>query len=229
MRRTVLRVAAVLGATATVVFALASPAAAHVTVNPSTAAPGDITKVAFRVPNEKDSAQTVKLEINIPTDKPIASVSAKAIAGWTATTETTKLAAPIKTDDGEVTEAVSKITWTAAAGAGIQTGQYQEFEVTIGPLPETNQIIFKALQTYSDNDIVRWIEEPTATGEPEHPAAVLKLAKSTTVDTAAPAAADSTSGTGSGAGTGFGIAGVVLGLLGLVVGLLAYRKATTQS
>jgi hypothetical protein len=86
--------------------------------------------------------------------------------------EKSKLAAPVKTDDGEVTEAVSKITWTAAgADAAIKPGQFLEFEVSAGPLPEVDQIVFKSLQTYSDGDIVRWIEEPTADGkEPEHPA-----------------------------------------------------------
>jgi Domain of unkown function (DUF1775) len=37
---------------------------------------------------------------------------------------------------------------------------------------------FKALQTYSDGDVVQWIE-PTVKGgaEPEHPPPVLKLTK----------------------------------------------------
>ena len=48
-------------------------------------------------------------------------------------------------------------------------------------------MIFKALQTYSDGEISRWIDEPVEGGEePEHPAPVLKLAKA--ADAAAPAA-----------------------------------------
>jgi uncharacterized protein DUF1775 len=44
---------------------------------------------AWRVPSRvrwqpKDNASTVKLEVNIPTDAPIASVSVKPVAGWTA-------------------------------------------------------------------------------------------------------------------------------------------------
>ena len=35
-------------------------------------------------------------------------------------------------------------------------------------------MVFKALQTYSDGNVVRWIEEPVDGGEePEHPAPVL--------------------------------------------------------
>jgi periplasmic copper chaperone A len=238
MRRTLLRGGAVLTAAAVVVLALAAPAAAHVTVNPSNATQGGYTKVAFRVPNEKDSAQTVKVEINLPTDAPIASVALKPLTGWTGTTEKSKLATPIKTDDGEITEAVTKITWTAAAGAAIQPAQFQEFEVSLGPLPAVDQIIFKALQTYSDGDIVRWIDEPKADGsEPQHPAPTLKLAKSTAADThaatatatqPATAATASDASSSSGAGTWLGIAGVILGLAGLVAGLLGYRKAATR-
>jgi Domain of unkown function (DUF1775) len=51
--------------------------------------------------------------------------------------------------------------------------------VFAGPLPtNVGQLEFKALQTYSDGDVVQWIE-PTVKGgaEPEHPAPVLKLTK----------------------------------------------------
>jgi uncharacterized protein YcnI len=230
MRRHILRAGAVLAVTAGAVLALATAAAAHVTVNPSSAEQGGFTKIAFRVPNEKDNAQTVKLEVNLPTDTPIPFVSLKPVPGWTAATEKTKLAAPVKTDDGEVTEAVTKITWTASAGAGIQPGQFQEFEVSLGPLPETDQMIFKALQTYSDGDIVRWIDEPVAGGdEPEHPAPVLTLTKASgggsSGEGAAPPAAESDSDSGS--TNWLGIIGIALGLAGLVAGLLAYRKAAS--
>jgi uncharacterized protein len=51
--------------------------------------------------------------------------------------------------------------------------------VQAGPLPKNvGQLEFKALQTYSDGEVVQWIE-PTVKGgdEPEHPAPVLKLTK----------------------------------------------------
>jgi uncharacterized protein YcnI len=234
MSRTLLRRATVatVGAAA-ITLALAAPASAHVTVNPKSATKGGYTKVAFRVPNEKDSGETTKLEVNLPTDKPIASVSLKPLPGWTATSETTKLATPIKSDDGEITEAISKITWTAAAGAAIKPGQFQEFEVSLGPLPDTDQVVFKALQYYSDGDVVRWIDEPTAGGaEPDHPAPVLTLTAAdgttpppvVTSEAKGTRAASEDSG-GNGNGTAYGIAGIVLGLAGLAAGLLAYRRA----
>jgi uncharacterized protein YcnI len=216
-------VAAVVGG---LTLALAAPAAAHVTVNPSTATPGGYGKFTFRVPNEMDAADTTKLEVTLPAAAPVASVSVKPIPGWTAVAVKSKLATPIKAHDTEITEAVSKITWTADAGAAIKPGQFQEFDVSLGPLPDSGQMVFKALQTYSDGTIVRWIDEPTTDGtEPEHPAPVLKLAAATSTTAAAPAAATAEE---SGGTDGFGIAGLVAGLLALVLALLAYQRASRK-
>lgn len=164
----------------------AGAASAHVTVNPNSATQGGYTKLTFRVPNEKASASTTKVEVVVPTDNPIPSISVKPVPGWTAVIERSKLATPVKDDDGnEVTDAISKITWTASGDAAIKPGQFQEFDISAGPLPQVDQIVFKALQTYSDGDIVRWIDVPRAGEEVDHPAPVLKLAaKAATVDTA---------------------------------------------
>ncbi|MEV4512335.1 YcnI family protein [Dactylosporangium sp. NPDC049525] len=227
------RAAAALLAATVAALALPAAAAAHVTVNPSTATQGGYAKVSFRVPNEKDDANTVKVEIAIPTDKPIASVSIKPVPGWTAVTETSKLATPIKTDDGEITEGVSKITWTSDAAAVIKPHQFQEFDVSLGPLPATDQIVFKALQTYSDGEVVRWIDEPAAGAEAEHPAPVLKLTKAgaTTGAPANTAAAQDAAATmndddgSDGTTITLAVLGLALGFAGLVAGVLAYRRA----
>jgi periplasmic copper chaperone A len=235
MTRSLLGRAGVVAAVAAAaVFAIAGPASAHVTVNPGTATQGDYTKVSFRVPTESDTASTTKLEVNLPTDTPIASVSIKPLPGWTAKTTTTKLATPIKSDDGEITSAITKIDWTASPGSEIKPGYFQEFDVSLGPLPKTNQVVFKSLQTYSDGTVIRWIDEPAAGGsEPEHPAPVLKLtapaaaAAATSGPTVAVAATGndaSSSGNGNG-GMAWGIAGLAAGVVAIVLGLLAYRRA----
>jgi uncharacterized protein YcnI len=238
--RALCRVALAGAAVGVAVLGVAAPASAHVTVSSPSAVQGGYAKVTFRVPNEKATAGTVKLEVVLPPDQPIASVSTKPITGWTATMEKTKLATPIKTDDGdEITETVSKITWTATPEAVIQAGQFQEFDVSMGPLPKVDQLVFKALQTYTDNDVVRWIEEPSGNAEPEHPAPVLKLAKAAegedahgaaaSDDTAEPAAAASDDSDSNGVPLWLGITGVVLGALGLGVALAALRKAATRA
>jgi uncharacterized protein YcnI len=130
----------VIAAGVVAVAVAAGVASAHVTVNPREATVGGFTKLTFRVPNEKDSAATTKLEVVVPTDKPIAFVSVKPVPGWTVTTESTKLATPVQSDDGTVTDAVSKITWAADGPASaIKPGQFQEFDVSAGPLPDTDR------------------------------------------------------------------------------------------
>ena len=234
MTRSPFRRAAVVAAAAgALLLAVAAPAAAHVTVNPNSATQGGFTKVVFRVPNETDTANTTKLEVTLPTDTPVAFVSLKPVTGWTAKTEKTTLKTPIKAEGEEITEAISKITWTAAGNAAIKPGQFQEFDVSLGPLPETDQMIFKALQTYSDGTVVRWIDEPAAGGaEPEHPAPVLKLAPAAATGATASAGAPATTtaaAEGDGNGTPWGIAGIALGLIALLLGLLAYRRASQSA
>jgi uncharacterized protein YcnI len=226
------RIGVVTAGAAALVFAIAGPASAHVTVNPRTAAQGSYTKVSFRVPTESDTASTTKLQVNLPADTPITSVSTKPLVGWSVVTVKSKLANPIKSGDGDITEAVTQITWTASKGAEIKPGQFQEFDVSLGPLPKNaGQIVFKALQTYSDGNIVRWIDEPASDGtEPDHPAPVLKLtaADAPAGAPAAPATttvAQTSPASSSDAGLGWGIAALVVAVAALILGLLAYRRS----
>ncbi|WP_436520039.1 YcnI family protein [Actinoplanes sp. HUAS TT8] len=233
------RSAVVAAAAGLLTLAIAGPASAHVTVNPSTATAGGYTKVTFRVPNESDSASTTTLEVNLPADQPIASVSVKPIPGWTAVAVKSKLATPIKSHDTEITEAVSKITWTATKGSEIKPGEFQEFDVSMGALPESGQLVFKALQTYSDGNVVRWIDEPTTDGsEPDSPAPVLKIVPAAAAASAAPAAGAAApaapaapaaeASDDSSSGSGLGLAGLIAGLIALVLAGLAYAKASRK-
>jgi uncharacterized protein YcnI len=228
-RRALRRTALVTTLAATGVLAAAGAAFAHVTVHPGSyekgATDGTLT---FRVPNEEDTAGTTKVQVFLPTDHPILSVLVTPEAGWSADVTTTKLKTPIKTDDGTITEAVSEITWTKGT---IQPGQYQDFNVAFGQLPEdVDQLTFKTLQTYSDGKVVRWIEESQpGQAEPENPAPVLELTKA-----AAPAASSSASKTTAAATTtattdatarGLGIAGLIVGVLGLLVAGFAISRS----
>lgn len=218
----------VVGAVSVVMLlALAGAASAHVTVNPRSAEQGGYTKVAFRVPNERDTASTTVLEINFPTDHPIRSVSTRAVPGWTSTVQKTALAQPITTEGGEqITETVSKITWT---GGKIAPGTFEEFDVSLGPLPtDTDQLVFKALQTYDNGEVVRWIDAPTpGAAEPEHPAPVLTLTPADVSVTTATTSGDTDSS--NSAGVVLGIVGIVLGLVGIGLNLLSRRKGPSTA
>jgi len=230
IRHRVLAAGLAVGATLVGVFAFAGPASAHVTINPQEATQGSYGRFAFRVPNESDDASTVKLEVTLPTDAPVASVSTQPVPGWTAVVERATLPTPIEVHGAQVTEAVSKITWTAAGGGGVKPGEFQEFPVSLGPLPEVDAMVFKAIQTYSDGAVSRWIEEPVD-GKPaeQDPAPVLRLAaadadpESVPADAPAPSDASDSSGS-SGLALGFGIAALVVGAAGLVLGGLAYAR-----
>jgi periplasmic copper chaperone A len=161
---------------ASVIALGASAAGAHVEVVPSSALKGGSEILSFSVPNEEQTANTVTVQVNLPTKYPIASVSIQPKPGWSAVVQKSKLAKPVQTDDGEVTEAVTQITWTATDG-GLQPGQFDLFTISAGPLPtNTNQLVFKTIQTYSDGTTVNWIQQTVkGTPAPDHPAPVLKL------------------------------------------------------
>ncbi|MCX4474072.1 hypothetical protein C5N14_05345 [Micromonospora sp. MW-13] len=220
---------------AAVVLGVAAPASAHVSVNPKEATQGGYGRFAFRVPNESDEASTTKVEVVLPENAPVGSVSTMPVPGWTVTMEKRKVDPPVQVHGSEVTEAVSKITWTATGDAAVKPGQFQEFPVSMGPLPQVDTMVFKALQTYSDGNVVRWIEEPTpGAEEPAKPAPVLTLTAA--APSAAPSAGASTPAVAAagadaddddsdgGAGTAFGVAGLVAGLAGLVLGGLAFAR-----
>jgi periplasmic copper chaperone A len=216
------------------VVLLAAPAAAHVTANPSEATRGGFAKIAFRVPNERDDAGTVRVEIQLPAEHPIENVSVRPVPGW----------------EADVTDTV--ITWT---GGPIEPGQFQEFDVSLGPLPDdADELVFKALQTYSSGEVVRWIEEPSEGGEePDHPAPVVRLvegeaahehggADDTTSTTSEPAGEEETDpGDGelsadqiaavkddADSAKTLGLAGIVVGALGVLVGAAGLLRARRE-
>ncbi|GAA2383577.1 YcnI family protein [Streptomyces glaucosporus] len=159
---------------------LAGPAAAHVSVNPEEAEQGGYATIDIKVPNERDDASTVKLEVTFPADHPLASVMPQPVPGWDVKVTRTKLDKPLEVHGRKLDEVPSKITWTETDG-GIEPGTFQQFPVSVGQLPEdVDRLVLKAVQTYDSKEVVRWIEEPPAEGgeEPEHPAPVLRLVPS---------------------------------------------------
>jgi periplasmic copper chaperone A len=171
-----LRRVAVVGALVASVLLVAAPAWAHVTVQPGSAVKGSFSILDFSVPNESDTASTTSVAVEFPTATPIASVRVQPKPGWTYTVEKSTLPKPVKTESGELTEAVSTITWT---GGEIKPGEFELFTISAGPLPTKGKsIAFPATQTYSDGEVVNWNEKtPPGGEEPEHPAPTLKLTK----------------------------------------------------
>ena len=201
LRRTAARIG--LGATAGLAVAMALPgvAQAHVTVQ-GEAKGGGFSVVAFRVPNERDNASTTQLRVILPKDHPIGSVQTTAVPGWKVSTATRKLDQPIEMFGEKLDTVVSRVTWTATSG-GIRPGQFQDFDLSLGQLPESGTLVFNTLQTYSSGEKVNWNEvaaDPSV--EPEHPAPALEITPA-----AAAEPAHSTAGSTTGSSTGSTTAG----------------------
>ncbi|MDH6625046.1 uncharacterized protein YcnI [Streptomyces sp. LBL] len=237
---------AVIGAVAAAaVVGLSSPAFAHVSVQPEgSAAKGGYAVLDFKVPNERDNASTTKLEVNFPSDHPLASVMPEPMAGWSVKVTKSKLAKPVEAHGEQITEAVSKVTWTAD-GKGIEPGYFEKFPVSVGALPEdADDMVFKTIQTYSDNEVVRWIEEQKdGAQEPENPAPVLTLSAASedghhgssaaaetsakTASTGKTAAAAAPADNSDTTARVLGVVGIVVGVVGVAYGVLAGRRRTT--
>ncbi|RJL31824.1 DUF1775 domain-containing protein [Bailinhaonella thermotolerans] len=220
--RTAMRRAGTVAAgAAALCLALALPASAHVTINPGTAEQGSFSKAAFRVPNERADAATTRVEVTFPKDHPLAFVSVRPVPGWQVQITETRLNPPVKTKEGELTEAVGKVTWS---GGRIEPGQFQEFEVSMGVLPDNAaSLAFPTTQTYSSGEVVNWADAPKPDGtEPEHPAPLLKLVpKAAATPSPAPARPAAAPDTTTRA---LSIAALVAALLGAATGILALTR-----
>ena len=219
-------------------------AAAHVTVTPTQATQGGYGTFTFKVPNESPTANTIKIEIKIPADTPVPSVSYQPVPGWNASTTEAALPTPQTSDDGVLTKSVQTVTFTAEPGTKIAPGQFQSFSLSMGPLPEVAAISFPTDQTYDDGSVVRWADPTPADGsEPEHPAPTVALAASAGDghDHTTPAGATTTA-----ASTGpsvtidpqsaqveqqsdtaarvLAVIGILVGALGLLVGAIGLRR-----
>jgi uncharacterized protein YcnI len=215
--------------TITAGLALLAPTAAqaHVSLHPNEVPAGSFAALDIRVPNESEDANTVKLAVQLPPG--FADVSPEVMPGWNVKVTTAKLAEPLQTDDGEVTEGVRQIVWTGSGAQGrIPPGQFLSFPISTEIPGEAGQTLtFKVLQYYDDGEVARWIGSPNS----DNPAPDVDVTAAGGVlqdvaggEAEAPAAAapggeapGDSEGSDS-ASKGLGIAALVLGALGLLAG-----------
>ena len=222
------RAAATFAAVAVLVLGVPLTADAHVKITPNTAAPGDDIQVTFRVPNESETAGTVRVEVDLPTKTPFADASYESVAGWTARIVRAKLAKPILNDGVKVTEAPVTITYVANKGVSIKRGQFQEFPIALDLTPDTGRVAFPTIQTYSDGTMVSWNEPTPADGdEPDHPAPTLYINDAPPTDTESGVTIAATNDAGSTASTAviLGTAGLAVGVIALVLGAFAFARS----
>ncbi|MDV6232126.1 MULTISPECIES: YcnI family protein [Rhodococcus] len=215
MKSSLSRALFVSGATVGALLIGAGAASAHVVVSAPDAAQGGYSVLTFRVPTESDTASTSSVKVTLPG---LNSARTQPVPGWTSTVEK---------DSADL--AVS-VTWTANPGSEVGPGQFQQFLLSAGPLPEQETVSFPATQTYTDGEVVDWNEPMTEDGsEPELPAPTLTLAAAGSGDAHGSAHTETTatSEASSEDNTARWLAGVglVLGAVGAGLGIGATIRA----
>jgi len=229
--------AAVLVASAAIALSAAPAADAHVKVGALSTTAGGYSVLTFRVPTESATASTVSLTVQLPTDHPFTSVSYDPVPGWSAKLVTTELDKPLKDDDGNtISSAVTQVVWTATDG-GLAPGEFGQFALSVGPLPDAGTLFLPAIQKYSDGSEVDWTQqaEPGA-AEPEHPAPSIVVTPASGAPSNSTTAADVTrtaseqgaaasASAADGWAIGFGVAGLVIALVASGLAAFALRRA----
>lgn len=247
VRRT-LKTAASAALAAGLLAAGAAAASAHVTVDPSSTSEGGFTKLTFSVPNESETAKTNRLEVKLPTDTPLTSVSVKPMDGWKAQVITTALPKPVQVDGATVTKAPTSVIWTADTAHQIGQNEFQTFTLSVGRLPSAGTTVtLPAAQGYTDGTTVNWADtaadahDHSAAGssataaaaaaatEQSHPAPTfVTTAAQTEADpaaTEASSAAPAASAASDGGDQTVGWIGLAAGLIGLAAGVTALARS----
>jgi uncharacterized protein YcnI len=232
------RIAAVAVTSLALVALPAAAASAHVHIDPATTTAGGFTVLTVRVPNESSTAATSKVVVDLPTDHPLLSVMTQPVPGWTATVATAPLPEPVDFFGTTLTEAPATVSWTADPGQEIADGQFQQFPLSVGPLPdEGTELVLPTHQTYTDGTVVDWADPtPDSGDEPEHPAPEFtttaaeadghgQTAEPSVEPSAGPAASDDAEDAEPDTlARTLGLVGVVLGAGALVVALVSRRR-----
>lgn len=225
------------------ILAIGGPlaASAHVHVTPDAAEAGDYSLLTFRVPNESGTASTVGVTVALPTDTPLVSVSVQPVAGWTAVVATSSLPEAVMIGNTEVTEAPTSVTWTADDSGGIGPQEFQQFAISVGPVPDAELIVLPVEQTYSDGEVVAWDQPTPASGEePEFPAPTVYInaeaadhhGEAAEAEEADHAESATGSATSDPLARGIGVAGLALGALAAIlagISLFGRSKTSKQS
>lgn len=158
---------------------LASPSAtAHVGAYIDGGVPGETGLITLRVPAESDNPPTTKVEVRIPDGIQIRTVRPQPVAGWQLDIKKKKTNPTIYRDDGTpVDEVVSSVTWTAT-GPGIMPGQFDDFVLEAGPLPDVETLALPTIQTFADGTADAWTEPAPEGSDPEFPVPTVTLGSS---------------------------------------------------
>ena len=170
-------IAASIAAGTTALLLLGAPlaASAHVHVDPDQATPGSYATLTFTVPTESATAGTVKLVVDLPTDDAVhlGHATCRSPAGRRRSTPRNS-PSRLRPTTAPSPRRRCASPGRPAAALQVAPGQFQQFTISAGAVPDVGQLVLPTHQTYSDGTVVDWTEKTPASGkEPEHPAPTL--------------------------------------------------------
>ena len=147
-----------------VVVFVASPAFAHVLLEPKQATVGSSYKAVFAVPHGCAGSATTKLRVQIPEGVIAAKPMPK--AGWNVEVIKGKYAAEYDFHGTKFSEGVKEVVWS---GGKLPDDNYDEFVISTylaGALKPNTMLYFPVVQE-CEQGVSRWIEIPQE-GKPAH-------------------------------------------------------------
>jgi periplasmic copper chaperone A len=222
---------------------------AHISLHPNTIPAGAFATLDVRVPGEQEGAHVTKVDVLFPSG--FTSVNYENVPGWSTRVIETKLATPIKKGGETLNTEISQIVWTWTGPLSkVDNAQFINFPLSLA-IPENTAgkaLEFRTVQTYSNGQVVHWIE-PSLTAEHPSPRINVTAQGGVIEDVAGHEAGPATGQTGAsqstpaapstaaakssgGASQGLGLAALIVGALGLLLGLSALivaRRAQTTA
>jgi uncharacterized protein YcnI len=219
-------------------LALAAPAAAHITTNPSEAPSDGYATVSFQIPHGCEESSTTQVRIKIPPS--VASATPAVSPNWTIATKEGKKD-PVELHGEKVTSGVSEVTYTAKQPLPADRLDFVYMSLKMPAGKPGESIYFPTIQKCERGE-TRWIQIP-AEGESEDdlespsPAIVLTAAEGEhggapddVAERKPASAAVNTAGVDDGSAPEWlTIVALVLGALGVAAGVAGLSAARRRS
>jgi uncharacterized protein len=220
-------------------FAYATSAFAHISIHPNTVPAGAFATLDVRVPGEQQGAHVTKVDVLFPAG--FTDVDYEAVPGWSVDVIERKLATPLHSDGETIDSEIAQLVWTWKGPLGeISDGQFIQLPLSVAiPSDAAGKALeFRTVQSYSDGEVVHWIDPSL---DAEHPSPRINVtAKGGAIedvagDEAGPAAGQtsvvrSSRATGEtatnvsssgGASKGLALAALIVGALALLAAIFA--------
>jgi periplasmic copper chaperone A len=223
-------------------------ALAHISIHPNTIPAGAFATLDVRVPAEQQGAHVTKVDVLFPAG--FTDVNYEAVPGWSVNVIERKLATPLHSDGETIDSEIAQLVWMWTGPLGeVSDGQFIQLPLSVAiPSDAAGKALeFRTVQTYSDGQVVHWIDPSL---DAEHPSPRIDVtakggaiedvagdeagpvAGQTRTAASGPSTDETTTSAGSrgGASKGLALAALIVGALALLTALftlLSTRRSRT--